>query len=290
MSGLSEEFRARLARPATTLAHAWRVTRSDGRVLGFTDHDEDLTFDGTRFCARTGWTAGEAETMLGLGAGSQGIEAALSADAIREDEIAAGLFDGARVEIFRVDWQRPADHLLTEVADFGEITRTEVGLTVELRGLAARLDRQQGRYYRRRCDAALGDERCRVDMGPWTRIGRIASVEPETVVLDGLGAFDPEPYRSGQLRIGSVPARSVRSLRVGEDGLVLVDLVEGAPPVWQPGDEARLTAGCDRSFATCRERFDNGLNFRGFPHISGADAALAVAKSDALHDGSAVVP
>ncbi|WP_294644767.1 DUF2163 domain-containing protein [uncultured Aureimonas sp.] len=290
MTGLSEAFRARLAQPATTLAHAWRVRRLDGRVMGFTDHDEDLAFAGTLFSAHTGWTAGEAETALGLGPGTQGIEAALSADAIREDEIAAGLFDGASVEIFRVDWQRPEDHLLVDVADFGEIVRTDVGLTVELRGIAARLERQHGRYYRRRCDAALGDERCRVDLSGWTRRGRIAAVEAGRVMLEDLGTFDLAPYRHSRLRVGTVPARSVRALRFGDDGLVVVDLAEGVPPAWRPGDEADLVAGCDRSFTTCRERFGNGLNFRGFPHIPGADAALTVAKSDALHDGSAVVP
>lgn len=290
MTGISHDFRARLRQTATTLAHAWRVTRADGRVFGFTDHDEDLHFADTTFAARTGWTAGEAEAALGLAAGTHGVEAALSAEAIGEADIAAGLFDGAGVEVFRVDWQRPEDHLLIDAADFGEITRNDVGIAVELRGLAARLDRQHGRYYRRRCDAALGDARCGVDLARWTKVGRIVSVGAGRVVLEGVGAFDRESYREGRLQVGTAPALTVAGLRPGEDGTLAVDLLEPLPPGWAAGDEARLTAGCDRSFATCRERFANGLNFRGFPHIPGADAALAVAKSDGLHDGSAVVP
>ena len=287
---ISEGFRTRLRQPATTLAHAWRVTRADGRVFGFTDHDEDLTFAGTTFAARSGWTAGETEAALGLGAGTQGIEGALSADAITEADIAAGLFDGAGVEVFRVDWQRPDDHLLIELADFGEITRSDIGMTVELRGLAARLDRRQGRYYRRRCDAALGDERCRVDLAPWTKVGAIVSTGDGRVVLTGMGSFDLAPFGDGRLHVGTAPAPTVKFLRFDAGGLLVVELVEPLPPNWGPGEEARLTAGCDRSFATCRTRFGNGLNFRGFPHVPGADAALAVAKSDGLHDGSAVVP
>lgn len=289
MTPLPDEFRERLSQPATTLAHAWRLTRTDGVVLGFTDHDEDLTFGGTRFAARTGWTAGEAEAARGLGASTQGIEGALSAEAIRAEDIAAGLFDGASVEVFRVDWQRPDHHLLVDVTDFGEITRTDTGMTVELRGIAARLDRRNGRYFRRRCDAALGDARCGVDLEPWTRTGRIVSVAERRVVLEGLGALAREPFREGRLDAGTAPSRAVARLRDGDGGTLAVDLVEPLPPSWKAGDEARLTAGCDRSFSTCRERFGNGLNFRGFPHIPGADAALAVAKSDALHDGSAVV-
>lgn len=32
-----------------------------------------------------------------------------------------------------------------------------------------------------------------------------------------------------------------------------------------------MTAGCDKSFATCRSKFGNGINFRGFPHLPGND-------------------
>lgn len=30
-------------------------------------------------------------------------------------------------------------------------------------------------------------------------------------------------------------------------------------------------AGCDKRFATCRDKFGNGVNFRGFPHLPGND-------------------
>jgi len=32
---------------------------------------------------------------------------------------------------------------------------------------------------------------------------------------------------------------------------------------------------CDKRFATCRDRFANGINFRGFPHIPGNDFVIA---------------
>ena len=38
-------------------AGAWAVTRTDGEVLGFTDHDCRLSFDGMVFRADTGLTA-----------------------------------------------------------------------------------------------------------------------------------------------------------------------------------------------------------------------------------------
>ena len=56
MKQLSPSLQSHLDTGATTLAWCWRVTRGDGAVLGFTDHDRDLTFDGTTFEAATGFT------------------------------------------------------------------------------------------------------------------------------------------------------------------------------------------------------------------------------------------
>ena len=58
----------------------------------------------------------------------------------------------------------------------------------------------------------------------------------------------------------------------------------------QEGDTLKLTAGCDKTFKTCREKFGNGLNFRGFPHLPGSDFAYGYAGENGLHDGSPVVP
>ncbi|WP_062208207.1 DUF2163 domain-containing protein [Aureimonas sp. AU12] len=293
MRALSEAMRSALAQPATTLASAWRLTRRDGTVFGFTDHDEDIAFGGTVFSAATGWTAGETEGALGLAAGTHGVEGALSSVALREEDIAAGLFDGASVEIFRVDWQRPEDAVLMERCDLGEVTRGGGGFSAELRGIAARLDRQHGRYYRRRCDAVLGDRRCGVDLsaGGWTRTGRLVAVDGEVLVIEGLGALDVVAFERGRIALGAASEfQPVRGIRTGaEAGTLRIAL--GRPTDVSPdvGSAVRLKVGCDRSFRTCRERFANSANFRGFPHLPGSDAALGVAKRDALHDGSPVV-
>jgi uncharacterized phage protein (TIGR02218 family) len=37
------------------------------------------------------------------------------------------------------------------------------------------------------------------------------------------------------------------------------------------GDTGTAVAGCDKTLATCRDTFDNVMNFRGFPHVPGND-------------------
>ena len=67
--------------------------------------------------------------------------------------------------------------------------------------------------------------------------------------------------------------------------------------LWQPaahdiaaGDGFTVTAGCDKRFATCRTRFLNGVNFRGFPHMPGNDFVLFVARAGDGNTGAPVVP
>ena len=62
MKNLPPSLQSHLNTGTTTLAWCWRVTRSDGIRLGFTDHDRDLVFDGTLFEAATGFTASETES------------------------------------------------------------------------------------------------------------------------------------------------------------------------------------------------------------------------------------
>ncbi|KTR04955.1 hypothetical protein NS365_13005 [Aureimonas ureilytica] len=295
MRVLSDAFQARLKEPATTLASAWRLTRRDGTVFGFTDHDEDLQFAGTLFRARTGWTSGESETARGLGAGTEAVEGGFADEAIREEEVERGLFDGASVETFRVDWQEPAHHVLMDSADLGEVTRGPAGFRAELRGLAAQLDRQRGRTYRRRCDAVLGDRRCGVDLGPWTRLVDLVAGSAERLVIrpvEPIARADQGLFAQGRLLLGaSGEVVPLRGLTEGaEAGTLLAFLARTPAQVPAAGSRVRLIAGCDRAFATCRDRFGNSVNFRGFPHLPGADAALNIAKSDGLHDGSPVVP
>ena len=295
MKVLSDAFQARLKQPATMLASAWRLTRRDGAVFGFTDHDEDLTFAGTLFRARTGWTSGESETGRGLSAGTEAVEGGFADEAIREEDVERGLFDGASVETFRVDWQEPAHHVLMDMADLGEVVCGPGGFRAELRGLAARLDRQRGRTYRRRCDAALGDRRCGVDLGPWTRPVDLVSGNGDRLVirpLEPIARADQALFAQGRLFLGpGGEAVPLRGLTEGaEAGTLLAFLGRAPAQVPASGSRLRLLAGCDRAFATCRDRFGNSVNFRGFPHLPGADAALNIAKSDGLHDGSPVVP
>ena len=167
MRHLPEELADRIESGAATLCHAWLLTRIDGVVAGFTDHDRDLEVDGVVCRASSGWTGGAAESAVGLTPGAAVIGGVLDHVAITEADIAAGLLDRAEVALWRVDWRRPDLKVRMWVARLARVRREGEAFTADLEGPLAALERVVGRTYGRDCDAQLGDARCTVDLATY---------------------------------------------------------------------------------------------------------------------------
>lgn len=155
---------ARIESGAAMLCHVWVLRRIDGAELGFTDHDRDVVVEGVICRAASGWTAGAEDSAVGLSAGSAVVAGGLDDAAISDADVEAGLFDGAAVALWRVDWDRPDLKIRLWTATLARIRREGVGFTAELDGPLAKLERVVGRTYGRDCDAVLGDGRCGVDL------------------------------------------------------------------------------------------------------------------------------
>ncbi|WP_313103131.1 DUF2163 domain-containing protein [Brevundimonas sp.] len=160
MRDLSEEMAARIESGAAMLCHAWVLRRTDGETLGFTDHDRDLELEGVVCRAGSGWTAGAGEGAVGLAAGGLSASGGLDDAAITEDDISTGLYDQARVELWRVDWMKPALRVRLWAGTLARIRRANGAFVADLDGPMAALERVVGRTYGRTCDAVLGDARC----------------------------------------------------------------------------------------------------------------------------------
>ena len=164
MRNLPDELAARIETGAATLCHAWVMRRADGVETGFTDHDRDLSVGGVVCRAASGWTTGAADSAVGLAPGSASVAGGLDDAAITEADIESGLYDGATVALWRVDWVRPELRVRLWTATLARIRRDAGAFIAELEGPLAKLERVVGRTYGRACDAVLGDGRCRVDL------------------------------------------------------------------------------------------------------------------------------
>lgn len=283
MKQLSPTLTAHLASGATTLCWCWRVARRDGVILGFTDHDRDLTIDGIAYLARSGLTASELNDAVGLSVDGLEVDGAITSDLVTDDDLAAGLYDAAAIEIWRVNWRDPAERVLMRSGTIGEVTRRGASFTAEIRGLADALQQPAGRLFQYTCDAELGDRRCGLDLArsDVSSTAVVAAVPSSRVlVIDGLDAFAADHFTRGRLRTAAGATLEIKRHRV-TDARVEIELWQVPVPAIAPGAVVTLTAGCDKRFATCRDRFGNAPNFRGFPRMPGNDFVTAPARRPA---------
>jgi uncharacterized phage protein (TIGR02218 family) len=285
-----------LKRAVTNHCFCWTLERKDGVRLGFTDHDMPLTLDGVIHDPQTGFNASVAEAELGMQTGSMDLDGALRSDRISQDDIRAGKYDGADVKAWLVNWREPEDRMLLRVSRIGRIETQDGAFKVELQSMAEAMDRRRGRLVRRACDAELGDARCgkSVSSAAYTSNGTVVSAQAQgDFFASGLSAYAPRWFEYGTLEwltgnnSGQVAQVAVHEVSGPQARLALLEVL---PFPVAGGDTFKVTAGCDKSFATCKAKFANPLNFRGFPHLPGNDAVYTYASGDGIFDGAPLVP
>lgn len=273
-----------------TLCYCWVVTRKDGTKLGFTDHDEPITINDIKCQPETGMVTGSSEIESGFAINGGQVEAALNADAISTEDILAGLYDRATIQHYLVNWQAPENIELLRTMTIAKVTKSNGQFTAEMDGLLSGFDAPQGRYFRRQCDAELGDQNCGVDlnnMAHQTSSTIVQDAEGHTVTIEVLDQAEAA-FQNGTLTIDDLSYK-IANIRAN-DAHWVIQLREPLKTALTKNMPCRLTKGCDKSFATCKSQFDNGLNFRGFPHLPGSDAAYQFAKREDIFDGEAIVP
>ncbi len=285
-------FQAHLDSGTTTLCWCWRLVRRDGLVQGFTDHDRDLEFFDTVFLASTGFTGTEINSSIGLNVDNLDVDGALSSESLNEDDLVAGLYDDAKVEIYRVNWADVSQAFLVQYGSIGEVKRSRVGFTAEVRGLAHYLQQSKGRLFQYSCDAELGDEQCNVDLSDpkYTGRGTITELSGRRIFkAEGLNQFEENWFTRGLLTWISGANRG-RSIEVKSNSavgqLTQLEIWLTLPGPITIGDEFQVQTGCDKQFTTCARKFLNQINYRGFPHMPGNDFIVSYPNiDDANNDG-----
>lgn len=280
MRNIPTAVQAKLDSGASTFCACWRVARKDGAIMGFTDHDRDLAFADTIFRADSGLSATQVESAVGLASATSEVLGALQADSLSENDLLNGLYDGASIETWLVDWSAVDDRVLLDVATIGEVKRSEFAFSAELRSLAHLLDQPSGQSFQRACSADLGDERCTFNLATsgFTASGAVLTSVTEAIVANLGAAFESGFFTGGRLAFTSGANAGARvTVKSHARSGASHRFAFWAPPAGavNPGDSFNVTAGCDKQASTCRVKFANLVNFRGFPHMPGNDRVFA---------------
>jgi len=283
MRALPAGLSAHLKSGATTVCRCWRLRLKDGSVEGFTDHDRDLAFGGVIHRSAAGLLQTSDVARADFGVGGSEIAGALTSAGLNETDLAAGVYDGAAVELWIVNWSDVSERMLVRSGTIGEVVKADAAFRAEVRGPMHALSAAAGRVFAAGCDAALGDHRCKVTLEDpsLSTDGVVGLVDGDRRFrADGLSGFGPGAFTGGGVTFTlgeNAGARlAVKLHTVGTAG-VFLELRDAPRFRLFPGDRFTATVGCDKRFETCRDTFGNSANFRGFPHIPGNDRALGYA-------------
>src|SRR5918995_2089004 len=158
---LTPATRAHLDAETTRLAAIWRITRKDGQQFFFTDHDRVIVFGGEVYRADAGFARTAIRSDAGFAVDNLDLVGVFAEGGIIEDEVRAGLFDGAEIRVSFVSWEDPDGHgeIRLRRGTLGETRLTPQGyFHAELRGLSQPLAQSTLEVFSPNCQADLGEQ------------------------------------------------------------------------------------------------------------------------------------
>jgi uncharacterized phage protein (TIGR02218 family) len=276
MKKIPSELDEHLKQNVTSLACCWLLTLKCGKQLGFTEALCDIVIDNITYLATSGFNRSAINSNSNLSIDNLEIEGMLDSDYINAQDILSGLYDGAQVKIFLINYQSPAmGKIILKTGHLGEIILKNGKFIAELRGLLASLETELGEFYSKNCRAIFGDKNCKINLNDYTSYGTITNVENNYVFTDSKRGEAAGYFNYGVISFLSGLNKNLSyEIQYFEQGKII--LLLPATYLINIGDEYKIIAGCDKSFNSCCKKFNNALNFRGEPHLPGLDKMLAL--------------
>lgn len=275
MKATPTALKAHMAGDLTTLATLWRVTRRDGQVFGFTDHDQPINYGGVMHEASTGYTASAVRTSAALDVDNLDVEGILSSATITDADLIAGLWDYAAFTILRVNYLAlNMGHETMRAGTLGNAKTGRQNFTIELRGMMQPLQQHIGRIYTAACDADLGDSRCGITLAGVSVTGAVTAVTSPRAFTD-TARLEVDNYFNYGLLTWLTGGNSGYSIEVKTHAAGAFVLQQAMTKPITVGDTYSVHAGCDKMLETCKTKFNNVIRFRGFPAVPGNDRMVS---------------
>lgn len=262
---MQTKLKNHLAGELLTIATCWKLTLVGGEVMGFTDYDEDLNLNNILYKSSSGFIASSIILNSDLRTDNLEIEGILNSADIKEKDVLSGRYDFANIEIFLVNYKDLSQEIMNlHAGTFGKVTLNSGRFIAEIRGLATKLERSITELYSPVCRAQFCDDRCKADAKKFSRMSTITKVIDERRFEDTNLVESDGYYKHGVVKFFSPATFEVV---VKEYKNKVVTLFASPPYQISTGDKYSILAGCDKAFLTCKNKFNNTVNFRGEPYI-----------------------
>lgn len=255
-----------------------KIVTKNNIVLTFTDHDKPLTIDGDVYTPGAGLTRVKMMAKANQEPSSQEVEAAWI-EGVDEQDANNGVYDNATITFGWVSWKRPN---LGQVVIFhgvlGVLTWTEEGFSAEVQNNIRLLQRPTTSMVTPNCRHSLGDTNdtnkavpggCNVNLANFTFTGEVTDIltNRRKFNISGNAATKDSGYFStGVLTFTSgLNNGLITDVKLHDSGSI--ELYIPTHYEINTGDTFNIVAGCNGTLAVCKSKFNNVVNFGGFPHL-----------------------
>jgi uncharacterized phage protein (TIGR02218 family) len=280
-----------LAGNELALCKCVKMTLRSGTVLGFTDHDADLSISAVTYRSKVGLSVGNIRWSNQLDNEPTELRGLFSSETggLTEANARAGLYNQALVEMYLVRWDTAAIITHLKRGYLQELNPQGAGYSALVRSLADPLAKKKLlRVINRLCDADLGDARCAKAVLSFN--GTANGSGSLTEITYGLGDFTG-PVTASDITGGKIILTSgdytwhKNQIKEWDSGSLTIHLVKPLPAALVNGTTFTAYEGCDKKASTCKDRFNNLVRFRGFPHVPDRDNLAFKIYPDNNHGG-----
>lgn len=289
MKNIPIALRNHMALDATSWTLLMKVACKDGTILGFTRLDVNVTYnDGGGALVYTsdqGFTPERLEAAADLGVDNTDVEGWYALSGVTEARIRAGLFDFAKVWVYRVNFtDLTQGHEIWAAGTLGESKYTGLGWTTEFRSLSQQLKQPLCQLYSLTCRARFGSQYIGTPGAEFTErkpctkpivwaSGTVTSVGAEN---DRIFTDTGRPEANGFYKPGVIKwltgNNAGAQMEVSDFTADVFQLILPLPYVIQVGDTYQVRQDCDKSEVMCKARHNNYPFFRGEPKTPIQDA------------------
>lgn len=252
-----------------------KLTCKDGTVYGYTDHDMPLVVSGTTYTPapalkRIILTSSINDTVSNQEFGSAWVDAP-------ETDLLAGKFDNALVELAMCSWENPQyGKIIVDIGRLGVVQWTADGFRADMHSSMREMQKNINFVFTPTCRHLLFSQfdtqhigACTLNKGSYTYTGTVSLIT-SAVRFNCTGLSQPQNWCTNGIlewTSGNNTGRKheVKKHEVAASTTIELFLAPGRPI--ELGNTFTITAGCDKTLNTCKTKFNNVINFGGFPHI-----------------------
>lgn len=278
MKSLSNDYKNSIInKQVLTLATCFKIELKDGRDLGFTTHSRDIKFiEDDIVYKSSSFTPTASSKSSQMNVDNMDCKLLIDDINIKKEDIEKGLWDNASVYIFRINWMiKPYSYVNIDKVingNIGDVEKHKNEFKTEFRSMTQYLQNNIIDDTKSTCNAFFCDNRCKINKDDYTSTGQITNIISDTEIITSGLQKETDYFNYGIIEFTSGNAKGIKieiKQNIGPTNKIEFQLPLNY--VLSIGDNFKIISGCNKNKDTCKNKFNNLLNFRGFSFIPGMD-------------------